>query len=78
MVIQNQVHITHFSISFFSDNFSANKIEMIFLVNMCIFIGKNLVVFRNCYLSLHSFLVKNAKITFFLVLSVVFIKFTCR
>ena len=48
---------------------------------MCILIGKTLAVFRNCCLSLHSFLVKNAKLAFFeekKVLSVVFIELKCR
>ena len=32
---------------------------------MCILIGKRLAVFRKCRFSLHSFLVRNAKIAFF-------------
>ena len=55
---------------------------MILFLNMCILIGKSLAVFRNCYLSLHSFfLVKNVKITFFAekrVLNICFIEFKCR
>ena len=34
-------------------------------LNMCISIGKSLVVFRGSCFSLHSFKVKNAKIDFF-------------
>ena len=54
---------------------------MIFFFNMCILLGKCLAVFRNCCLSLHSFLVKNAKVAFFeekRVLSVVFIELKDR
>ena len=48
---------------------------------MCILIGKSLALFRNSFLLLQSFWVKNAKIDFFkekMVLSVVFIKLKCR
>ena len=48
---------------------------------MRILIGKSLAVFRNCCLSLHSVLVKNAKIAFFeenRVLIVVFIELKGR
>ena len=47
---------------------------------MCILIGKSLAVFRNCYLSLHNFLVKNVKIDFFAekrVLNIFFIELKC-
>ena len=47
---------------------------------MCILIGKTLAVLRNCSLTHHSCLVKNAKITIFdkRVLSVVFMELKYR
>ena len=63
-----------FSISFF--RVCADDIEMIFYLNLCIYMDKSLVVFRKSFLVLLRFLVKNAKNNIFE--DKCFIKLKCR